>query len=147
MGFIDDLKEDFKKDDLVKGGERYDIAAIYFPKKESRNVYRVNVDQMGWPLRFLHVNEDPLTYFIAECCVVGSDLTEQASALYEKFENWHGKMIGGRVASKTWFGRYLPFRKSKIKGIIYYHGVALKKDTMNVTSKDVAACGDPGQAA
>jgi putative DNA primase/helicase len=71
-------------------------------------------------------DEDIISDFIEECCVVGPECFVGATAIYEVFEEWWKTNVSNKVPKQKRFGTLLGRRFEKIRGSTFkYVGVGL----------------------
>ncbi|MCK5312766.1 MAG: DNA primase [Desulfobacteraceae bacterium] len=70
--------------------------------------------------------EDSIGDFIDDCCLVRSDLTVSAAAVYEVFEVWWKENVSNFIPKKKRFGQLFGKKFERVKkGTVWYLGVAL----------------------
>lgn len=76
----------------------------------------------------LRRDEDVISSWIAECCVLDDHATTQAKDLFESFSQWYEKNVSKRGKSQRWLGYRLQrrFRRVLQGGCYFYEGIAIR---------------------
>jgi putative DNA primase/helicase len=76
------------------------------------------------------INEDVITQFVEECCIVDADSVVKAADLYKAFSTWYSEHIYEKVPKQKKFGEMLSkqFKKDKIGGVVKYYGLELNDE-------------------
>lgn len=76
--------------------------------------------------------EDDLSQFIEECCVVGPDKEVKASDFYKEYKQW-AESYGMKPASNTVFGKRMGKRfEKRLSGGVIYSGIGLLTQDKNL---------------
>src|SRR5262249_22806164 len=89
-------------------------------------------------------SQDAMGAFLDETCVLGPDYRIRANILFERYSEW-ARDGNERVLSKRAFGEAITQRgiQKKASNGIWYIGVALRPATMEDSSAEAAAPGQP----
>jgi len=80
------------------------------------------------------MDEDTITQFVEECCIVTSGSDVKAADIYKAFAAWYQENINGdekRTPKQKKFGQMLTkqFKKEKIGGVVKYFGLQLNSES------------------
>jgi putative DNA primase/helicase len=118
---IDNLQEKFKAEAsgilalLVRGCIEWQRGGLSPPPivTSATEIYRIN--------------EDVITQFVEECCIVNAASVIKAADLYKAFSTWYQEHIYEKVPKQKKFGEMLSkqFKKDKVGGVVKYYGLEL----------------------